>query len=78
VRKRSTGIFAEYDFRSGPRRKLTVAANEVCVQMGLNHVLDSKTPCCGFGQVLINVALGIDDGRFTIGPDQIRSMSETI
>jgi hypothetical protein len=54
-----------------------VTANKIRVQMRLNYILDFKTLSLGLRDVLVNVALRIDNRSFTFRPDQVRSVCET-
>src|SRR5262245_50386191 len=57
--------------------KLAMAADEIGVQMRLDHISDLQPFGFGFVDVLLHVALRIDDRRFAPGADQIRSMRQT-
>jgi hypothetical protein len=43
--------------------QLQVPADEVGVNMGLDHPLDTQAPLCGLLQVDTDVAAGIDNDR---------------
>ena len=58
------------------RSQLLVAGNEVGVQMRLNDVLDDETVGSGFFDVLLDVALRIDNGRFPIRSDKVGGVRE--
>src|SRR2546430_2475168 len=77
VRKRCSGLFAENDLSAGFLSKLAVTADKVCMQVRFDDVLDLQVLRFSFLDVLIDVALRIDNDRFTIRSDQIRSVRET-
>ena len=53
----------QVDRRAGAVAQLEMSRDEVGVQMREEHVRDSKAVLSGEGQVLIDVALRIDNGR---------------
>src|SRR5262245_1223624 len=71
------GFTPEDDLRPSALGKLAMAADEIGVQMRLDHVSDLKPFGFGFVDVLLDVALRIDDRPFAPGADQIRSMRQT-
>jgi hypothetical protein len=54
-----------------------MTADEVGVEMSLDNVFDFEPVIFGLSDVLINVALRIDNRSLTVGADQVRSMGET-
>src|SRR5712692_1614457 len=77
MRKCCSCFITEDDFSSGARRQLAMTAHEVRMQMSLDDVLDLEILSFRFFNVLIDVALRIDDSGFAFRSDQIRSVSET-
>src|SRR5215475_335321 len=71
------GLTPEND--PGPRApgKLAMAAYEIGVQVRLDHVFDLQPFGFGFVDVLLDVALRINDRRFAYRANQIRSMRQT-
>src|SRR5262249_14259151 len=63
----------------GPRQfgKLAMAADEIGVQVRLDHVFDLQPFGFGFVDVLLDVALRINHRRLAFRADQIRSMRQT-
>ena len=57
--------------------QLLVAAHEVGVEVGLDDVLDGEAVRTGLLQVLLDVALGIDDRGLALGADEVRRVGET-
>src|SRR4030095_5580451 len=53
-----------------------MAANEISMQMRFDNVFDLEILSFGFGDVLIDVALRIDYGRFTVCTDQVGSVGQ--
>ena len=51
-------------------------ADEVGVQVRLDHVLDPETVFGRFDEVLIDVTLRIDDSRLTAIADQVRRVGQ--
>src|SRR6266850_8329219 len=78
MRDHRSGLLAENDFGPRARGQFAMPADEVRMQMRLDHILDRQTVRGSFVDILIDVALWIYDDCFTIRADQIRSMSETI
>src|SRR5438552_123888 len=78
MRNGCSGLFAEHDFRSRAGGQFAMSADEVRVQVRLDHILDRQTVRGSFVDVLIDIALWIYDYSCTVRSDQIRSMSETI
>jgi hypothetical protein len=76
VRKHGAGLGADHDLRSGSSGELAMPANEIGVQVGLDHVLDAKAFARCFVNVLIDIALRIDNRRLAAVSDQIRSVRE--
>ena len=66
MRNRGARFFAKNNLSSGARREFAMAADEISVQVSFDDVLDFEVPRFGFGDVLIDVALRIDYGRFAI------------
>jgi len=78
MRDHRSGLLAENDFGPRARSQFAMPADEVRMQMRFDHILDRQTVRGSFVDVLIDVALWINDDCFTIRADQIRSVSETI
>ena len=78
MRKLHAGLFAEDNLSAGPGGQFAMTTHEVCMQMGLNDVFDLEILCGGFLDILIDIALRIDDRGFAIRADQIRSMGKTV
>src|SRR5262245_19178839 len=57
--------------------KLAMAADEIGVQMRLDDVFDLQPFGFGFVDVLLDVALRINDRRLASGADQIRTVRQT-
>src|SRR5262245_26228231 len=72
-----SGFTPDDDLRPRALGKLAMAADEFGVQLRLDHVSDLQPFGFGFVDVLLDVALRIDDRRFAPGADQIRSMRQT-
>src|SRR6185369_14603079 len=70
-------FFAEDNLCPRARRDLLVTADEIGVQVRLDHILDPQSLRVSFRQILINIALRIDNHSFTLRPDQVRSMRKT-
>ena len=67
---------AEDDLRARARREFTVAAHEVCVQVRLNDVLDFQPSRLCLGDVLVNVALRVNDRGLAFRADEIGGVRE--
>ena len=77
VRERGCGARAEDDFGSGARRQFPVPAHEVGMEVRLDHVPDLQALLFGQRDVLLDVALRIDDRGLAVRPEQVRGMCET-
>ena len=66
MRELRTGRRADHDLRAGALRKLAMAAHEIGVKMRLDDVPDLQSAPVRLGDVLIDVALRIDDRRFAV------------
>ncbi len=55
------GAGAEMDGRAATVAQLQVAGDEIGVEVGEENVADLQTKCFGVGQVLLDVALRVDD-----------------
>jgi hypothetical protein len=75
--KGQLGASAENDLCSGPLGELSVSADEVGVQVCLDHVTDLELLRGGFVDVLVHVTSRIDDDRFALRADQVRRVCET-
>src|SRR5882724_425034 len=72
--KRCVGICPEDDLRPAPRRQFAMAAHEVRMEMSLDHVSNGgAAPLRGF-EILIDIALRIDNDRLIAIGDQVRSV----
>src|SRR5438309_11903006 len=78
MRDRGFRLGAENNLRAGTCGELAMTADEIRVKVGFDYVLYFEVLSGGFVQVLIDVALRIDDGSFTFRADQIGSMSQTV
>src|SRR5437773_9716787 len=76
MRKFRPGFLSENNLRSGPRRKFPMAADEVRMQMTLDDVFDFEILSAGFLNVLVDIALRIDYDSFTVGTNQVGSVSQ--
>ena len=54
---------AKVKIRAGTMAKFKVAGNKICVEMGEENVFEGQMMRVEIGQVVINVALRINDGR---------------
>jgi hypothetical protein len=54
---------AKVKIRAGTMTKFKVAGNKICVEMGEENVFEGQMMRVEIGQVVINVALRINDGR---------------
>ncbi len=72
----SARLRAEDDLRASARRDLLMTADEVGVQVRFDHVFDLQTLRRGVGEILVNVALRIDDSSFAVRTDQVRRMGQ--
>ena len=77
MRESRAGFLAKNNFGSGFVGEFAMAADKIGMQMSFDDVLDSQILRVGFFDVLIDIALRIDNGCFTIRSDQIRSVRET-
>ena len=62
---------SDVDGRARSARQFDVARDEVRVQVGLDDVTDHKATLISLGDVLVNIALGVDDGALALVPDEI-------
>jgi hypothetical protein len=65
VWKRNSGFAAEDDLGTGAFGEFAMAADEVSVEMSLNHVLDLETLLASLRDVLKDIALRVDDCSLT-------------
>src|SRR6266404_4827139 len=77
VRKCCPGLLAKNDFSSCFVSELAMTADKVCMQVCFDYVLDLEVLRVSLLDVLIDIALRIDDRSFTIRSDQIRSVRQT-
>ena len=54
-----------------------MTTHEICVRVCFDYVFDRLSIDRRLVQVLLDIALRIDDGRFVIGADVIRSVGKT-
>ncbi len=68
------------DRRAGGGGQLEMARQEVGVEVGLDHELDRQPAGLGVGDVLVDVALRVDDDRSPgrLVADQVRRVRETL
>ena len=66
MRNRGFGSLPKNDFGAGARCEFAMTADEIRMQMSLNDVFNLEILRPGFLNILIDVALRIDDRRFTI------------
>jgi hypothetical protein len=76
MRKLGASLFAENDLCTRASSDLLVSAYEVSVKVRLDHVFDPQPLRVGFGEVLVNITLRIDNSRFTLRTNQVRSMGQ--
>ena len=76
MRKRRASFLAKHDLCTGPGRQLAMAADEIRVQVRLDHILDLEALRLSFVNVLINIALRIYYRRLALRTDQVRSMRQ--
>jgi hypothetical protein len=62
--KESACLFAKNNFGARSCCEFTMAADEIRVQVGLNHILDFQTLRGGFINVAVDIALRIHDCSF--------------
>ena len=67
---------AKHDLRAGALRQLAMPADEVGVQVRLDDVADAQAALVGRVDVLLDVALRIDDRRLAVRTDQVRGMRQ--
>jgi hypothetical protein len=65
------------DGGSGALGQFKVAADEIGVQVGLDHVADGEAPRFGLIDVDVDVASRVHDGRLSIGAQQVRGLGQT-
>jgi len=72
------GAGAEMDRRAAPVAKFQVAGDEVRMKVGEEDVADLEAKLLGIGQVVLDIALGVDDhgGRAGLVSEQIRSVGK--
>ena len=58
----------EIDGRAGPLAQLEVAGDEIGVEVREEDVRDPEAVFAGKGQVLLDVALRVDDGALSASP----------
>src|SRR6266545_4194727 len=66
VREGRASLVSEDDLRSCTSRQLSMPADEISVQVSLNDVPDFESISFRFIDVLLDVALRINDGGFTL------------
>ena len=62
--------------RSRPLGELAMPADEVRVQVRLDHIPDAQPPLFGLIQILLHIALRIDDHGLAVRADEIGGMRE--
>jgi hypothetical protein len=77
VREAHARLLAEDYLGARARRKLPVAAHEVRVKVRLDDVLNLQPFGSGLFDVLVNVALRVDDRGLAVRADEIRRVRET-
>jgi hypothetical protein len=77
MRERSAGAFAEDDLGAGSGRELAMPADEVRVKVSLDYAPNLEAFGVGLLDVLIDVALWIDDDGVGLGPNEIRCVRKT-
>src|SRR5687767_11601825 len=75
--ERRARLFAEDDLRTGALGEFLVTAHKISVQVRFDHVLEFEFLGSGFGEILVNVTLRIDNRGFAFRADQIRSVGQT-
>src|SRR2546422_8033624 len=78
MRKPDARLLAENDLCAGARGQFAMTADKISMQVSFDNVFDLQIPGGGFLDVLIDIALRVDDCSFATRADQIRSMSETV
>ena len=70
---------AQVDRRAGPVAQLQVAGDEIGVKVRQDDMPNLEAVCAGKGEVLVDVALGIDDDRGVrrLVADEIRGVRQT-
>src|SRR5215213_1720187 len=69
-------LFAENDLRARSFGKLDVTADKIGVQMRFDNVFDALPVGFGFRQILLNIALRVNNRRFLARTDVIRSVRQ--
>src|SRR5712691_1748387 len=77
MHKRNGGLLAKNNLSAGAFGEFAMAADKVRVQVRLDYKFYLQILSRGFLDVLIHVALGIDNSRFPFRTDQVRSMRQT-
>src|SRR6185295_6885531 len=77
MRKRRARFLTKYDLGAGPGRELAMPADEIRVQVRLDHILDLETLRFSFVNVLIDIALRINHHCLPFRTNQVRSMCQT-
>ena len=77
MRDLGTGGRAEHDLGAGAPGQLGMPADEVGVDVRLDDVAAAQTALVGRVDVLLHIALRIDDRCLAVRPDQVRSMRQT-
>ncbi len=77
MRELGLGLRSDINFRASARRQFFVSGNKVGVQMGFEYVADLEILLLGGLQINFHVALRIDDRRFALRSDHVRSMGQT-
>src|SRR6266699_5205674 len=77
MRKRGAGFRAKDNFSASSSCQLTMSADKIRVQVGLNHVLDLEALRGRLVNILIDVALRIDYRGLAVRADQVGSVGQT-
>src|SRR5689334_9054383 len=75
--ERNTGLGAEDDLCASAGRDFLMTADEVGMQVRLNDILDRESLRLRFLDILINIALRIDNRRLALRTNQVRSVRQT-
>ncbi len=74
--KRGAGFFAKHDLCPRACGELAMAADEIRVQVRLDHIFDFEPLRLSFVNVLIDVALRIYHHRLAFRSNQVRRMRQ--
>src|SRR5262249_6617085 len=72
----SAGLFHKNDLGPGTSGQFAVTTHEIGMQMSFNDVLDGEIIGRCFLDVLVDIALGIDNHGFTFRADEIGGMGQ--